>query len=263
MKIKKTLKIMLLTTLLSYGGFGFAQDETKPFTPAQEAALNTFVEHYIMSHPYLLKQMADNYAKAAEQTKVDEQKKLINDLKEPIFNSKTSPVLGNPKGTITLVEFEDYQCINCQHMYPVVQSLIAHNPDLKVIIKEFPIFGDASSYAAKKALTYGFTGDYLKIHSALFESGIPEGQLTQDAVNQLINKAGLANKAIPKHAELLANNEIEQNASLAKQLSIPGTPAFIILKTPEPKKTIEQVKMLAGATSEGNLQNIINSFKGK
>jgi protein-disulfide isomerase len=46
----------------------------------------------------------------------------------------------------------DYQCGYCKEMSHILKDLIHQNPDCKVVIKEFPIFGENSEYAALAAI---------------------------------------------------------------------------------------------------------------
>src|SRR5690606_21617073 len=83
-----------------------------------------------------------------------------------------SPVLGNPKGNVILVEFLDYQCGHCKSMSPVVSELIKSNKDLRVVIKELPIFGPSSNFAALAAIASTKQGQdkFQAFHKALFEA---------------------------------------------------------------------------------------------
>jgi protein-disulfide isomerase len=61
-------------------------------------------------------------------------------------------LLGNPDGQTTVVEFFDYNCSFCKRNHTEVAKLIQTNPDVRVVIKEFPILGAGSLFTAKAAL---------------------------------------------------------------------------------------------------------------
>ena len=84
---------------------------------------------------------------AAKQAQTD----AISSNKDLIFSSSREVVLGNPKGDVTLVEFFDYNCAYCKRAHADMKRLIADDPNLRVVLKEFPILGDGSVQAAQIA----------------------------------------------------------------------------------------------------------------
>ena len=73
-------------------------------------------------------------------------------LRTALERDPTAPVLGNPKGDITLSEFFDYNCPYCKTVMPMMQRLIAADPGLRVVFREWPVFGEGSDFAARAAL---------------------------------------------------------------------------------------------------------------
>src|SRR5690606_6348306 len=71
-----------------------------------------------------------------------------------LFESERQVVIGNPEGTVTLVEFFDYNCTFCRGAVPDLLTLIAQNPDLRVVLKEFPILGRGSVEAAEVSIAF-------------------------------------------------------------------------------------------------------------
>ena len=63
-----------------------------------------------------------------------------------------APVLGNPAGDVTLVEFFDYRCPYCRQVAPWLQTLIEEDRGVRIVQKEFPILGPASVYAVHVAI---------------------------------------------------------------------------------------------------------------
>ncbi len=78
-------------------------------------------------------------------------RKIIIANNSMIFDGN-SPVVGNKKSNITLVEFFDYQCVHCRRMAPIIKELMQQDPQLRVVYKEFPIFGKGSVFASTAAL---------------------------------------------------------------------------------------------------------------
>ena len=143
-----------------------------------------------------------------------------------IFDDPSTPVGGNPKGDVTIVEFFDYRCPYCKQVQPSLQSLLQQDPKLRLVYKEFPILGPASATAAHAALAAQRQGKYDAFHTAMMAS---RGPITDSTVFQVAASVGLdvdqlkRDMAAPEIAQAL-----KDNLALADVLDIHGTPAFII-----------------------------------
>lgn len=84
-----------------------------------------------------------------------------------IERDPNAPVLGNPDGDVTVVEFFDYNCPYCRRAAPEVDALIAADPNIRLVYREWPILGDGSVYAARAALAARKQGKYGEFHKAM------------------------------------------------------------------------------------------------
>ena len=50
-----------------------------------------------------------------------------------------SPVLGDPKASITIVEFADFECPVCRNLHDALRSILPNYPQVKLIFKDFPL----------------------------------------------------------------------------------------------------------------------------
>lgn len=134
-------------------------------------------------------------------------------------------VLGNPNGSITLVEFTDYACTYCRQSLPDVARLIAANPDLKVVIREYPILTAESADAARMALAAAQQGKFAQFHDAMFAAG----QVTPATIEAAATSAGV-NLATARQAIESGRYEshLQNTMFLAQNLGISGTPAWIV-----------------------------------
>ena len=107
-------------------------------TPSDQAAIEEIVRNYILEHPEILPQ-------AMERLQARENGKQVASAGDALSTPFPGAVLGNPNGSVTLVEFTDYACGYCRTSVPEVEALIAANPDLKVVIRELPILSPASA----------------------------------------------------------------------------------------------------------------------
>ena len=123
------------------------------------------------------------------------------------------------------MEFTDYACGYCRGSVPDVKKLIAANPDLRVVIKEFPILRPESADAARMALAAAQQGKYAAFHDAMFELGTPNA----DTIAAAARTAGLdmarAQKAIDAGT---FDPFLRENHELASALGIGGTPGWIV-----------------------------------
>lgn len=132
-------------------------------------------------------------------------------------------VLGNPKGTRTLVKFTDYGCSFCRSSVADVAKLIAADPALRVVIREWPIF-DGSEDAARMALAAARQGKYPAFYKAMFSGG----QTSPAAVERAARAAGLdMAKARTDAASDAVAAELAQNMQLARSLGFTGTPSWV------------------------------------
>lgn len=137
-----------------------------------------------------------------------------------------------PKGyDVTIVEYLDYQCPSCRASHEPLKQLVAKDKKVRVIFRDWPVFGRASEKAALIAIASKFQGKYLAVHDALLNTPRP---LTDAKIEAAAKKAGAdwarIQKDIAAHSEdiedLLARND-EQ----AQLLGLEGTPGFIIGST--------------------------------
>lgn len=226
------------------------------FNDIQREEFGEAARDYLLAHPDILLQVSEKL-EAQQQSAANRtvQTALTTQpaLQATLLHDPATPVI-HPDGTVTVVQFFDYQCIWCARMAPVVADFVRDNPDLRFVFKEFPIFGSRwpmSVQAARTGLTLWQLkgGDaYLAYHNAVFASGENEGRLSQPTVNAALAAAGAAPMTLLPETDktLLATRE------LAQQLNISGTPAFIVM--PIHNAQAEQVTPLYGAVDAKTLQ---------
>lgn len=167
------------------------------------------------------------------------------------------PVVGNPNGKVTIVEFFDYQCGHCVSMAPVMSAIIKANPDVRVVYKELPIRGSNSQFASRAALAAKKQGKYYALSHAMLVTNEP---LNETTVMELAKKAGLNITKLKKDMnDKSITNQIDANMKLAQDLQISGTPAFFIGRTDATSS--DEVVFRLGEMSQRELQDVINKIK--
>ena len=197
------------------------------FTPAQQVAIESIIHDYLIAHPEVLLEAGQALQMKQEQMMQEKATKVIPTVATSLLHDPTSPVLGNPKGTVSVVEFFDYQCPHCKAMEPEIKTLLQQNKNVRFVAKELPIFGADSEFAAKAALAAQRQGKFEAFNAALLNAqGRLPSQTTLDIAKSLgveVNRLQ-ADMNLPEYTK-----ELEANASLANQLGIAGTPAFIVI----------------------------------
>jgi len=146
--------------------------------------------------------------------------------RDSIFNDPADPVIGNPRGKIKVVEFLDYLCAYCRAASPQVKDFLAANPDVQLIVKEYPVVHPPASVGlAHIGMAVAKSGHYEEIHYALLNNG-----LQNDAdIDVVLRQQGLDPAAVRNDAKADAVGEhIAKTVDLGANLGINGTPTFIV-----------------------------------
>lgn len=213
-------------------------------SPAQKTEFEQLVHDYLLEHPEILRDMADKLDVNDKLAASTARKTTLASQAKDIFHNPIDAVVGNPKGDVTVVEFMDYNCGWCKKSVKEMQALVATDKNVRVVMKEFPIFGEGSEYAARAALASVKQGKYWELHQAMFAS---EGKVTPEVVDQIAQELGLdvaKMKIDMKVADIDAT--IRKNQALAQSLALTGTPGFII-----------DDKVIPGYTELANLQSML------
>lgn len=196
------------------------------FNDAQKAEIGEIVREYLMENPEVLLDVSKALEAKQQQAEAEQRTQVLQSSADQIFRSPGDFVAGNPKGDVTIVEFFDYNCGWCKKGFPEVVNLIEKDKNLRVVLKEFPIFGGDSDYAAMAAIASRKQNKYWELHQALFSH---EGKITQAVVDELAAKQGLdMEKLKADMKDPAVAQELAATHALAQSLSINGTPAFIV-----------------------------------
>lgn len=257
------MKKHILTTILTLILTGHAFGAEAPFSAAQKMQIGEVAAGYLREHPEILIEMSQKLQAQAQNKQMASAAGAALENQDTLLNDPTSPVL-HPQGDVAVIQFFDYQCIYCAKVAPTVEQFISHNPDVRFIYKEWPIFGSrwpASNQAAKIGLSLYKTGGaevYHRYHAALYATGHNEGKLLDADIREAAVKAGVT--STPKAEVEAMGAVLEANNALAKRLGIQGTPAFFVI--PVKGATADNVSVIPGATSLEALQAAVAKARG-
>jgi protein-disulfide isomerase len=224
MSLRRTLLLLLPIAALALFPVGGRAAEA--LTQAQTDQVNKLIHDYFMNNP---KALIDAIEHAEASMKEDEQgqaKVALQSHREELEHDPTSPVLGNPKGDVTIVEFFDYRCPYCKVTAPTLQTLLGQDTKIRLVMKEFPILGKESVFASRIALAVKKHGKYPEFYQAMFalKTKVDDAQTLE-----VVTSLGLDPAQIKKESEGSDIDAIiKNNYDLAKQLNLSGTPAFVI-----------------------------------
>ncbi|MGL4251906.1 MAG: DsbA family protein [Aeromonas sp.] len=186
------------------------------------------VRDYLVKNPEILVEMSNALRAKQESQQAESDKALIKAHAQQLYGNK-DPEAGNPKGTLTIVEFFDYNCGYCKRAHPLVKQLMAEDKDIRYIYKQFPILSESSYFAARAALAVqlGQPDKYEAFHEKLYSH---QGPLSDEAqVKQIAEAAGVDwSKVKAKLKDGAIDQNLGTNRELAGAMAISGTPAFII-----------------------------------
>jgi protein-disulfide isomerase len=145
---------------------------------------------------------------------------------DALADNPGSPVLANPQGDVTIVEFFDYTCPYCKAAEPRLMRLVDGNKRIKLVTKEFPILTRVSMIASRMALAAAKQGKYRAFHLAMMHRdgmwGEAEVMETAKAVGVDVNRARRDMYAPDVTDEIIAN------FNLARGIRVFQTPAYIV-----------------------------------
>lgn len=194
--------------------------------PDQRRAIEAVVHDYLLQHPdVLIEALQSAEAKLKSETR-DKARQALAARHHEIFDDPRTPVGGNPKGDVTLVEFFDYRCPYCKKVQPSLEKLLVEDKKLRVAYKEFPILGPVSVVAAHAALAAHRQGRYQVFHEAMMAA---TGEITDDTVYKVAGSVGLDLDRLRRDmAAPQIDAVLKANLALANALDIHGTPTFVI-----------------------------------
>lgn len=233
------ITVMILPSSKSFAG-SLSIEQRKEF--------GAVIRDYLIKNPVVIREAMEALRAQDEVAKQARAAAALDDYKEELFWDKTSPVGGNPKGDVTVVEFFDYICGYCKRVASTLKAVMKKDPNLRVVYKEFAILGPESIAAAKAALAARKQSKYLEFHN-----GLMAGQTDEDSIAALANSLGMDYSQLRKDmTDPQITETLKKNYQLANALGIKGTPAFVVGK-----------RLVSGAIDEVMMTQIIKEERAK
>lgn len=223
------------------------------FSSVQRSEIETIVREYLIAHPEVLQEAMAEFEKRQAAAEVEKHKGAIKENATALFSSARQVTLGNPNGNVTFVEFFDYNCGYCKRAMDDMMTLLKNDPNLKIVLKEFPVLGPGSVEAAQVAVAVRMqdkTGGkkYLEFHQKLLGG---RGQADRARALAVAKEVGMNMAQIEKDMQSPeVNATLQESFKLAETLGLNGTPSYVISD-----------KVIVGAVGLPSLQEGINTAR--
>ncbi|WP_157098869.1 DsbA family protein [Novosphingobium rosa] len=146
----------------------------------------------------------------------------------------------------TIIIFSDYQCPYCHQIHPTLEKLLREDRKLRIVYRDWPIFGAVSTEAARAAMASRYQGKHAAFNDALLST---KGRLSSEGIRQAAASAGVdwarLQADLARHRTEI-NGAIARTDHYARIIGLSGTPALIV-----------DSYLLPGAVSEETLKEAV------
>jgi protein-disulfide isomerase len=200
------------------------------FSADQREEIGKIIKDYLLAHPEVMQDVMTELEKRQQAADVEKHRTAIVENKATLFSSPHQVVLGNPQGSVTMVEFFDYNCGYCKRAMTDMLTLIKTDGNLKFVLKEFPVLGEGSVEAARVAVAARMqdaTGKkYAEFHQKLLGS---RGGADKTRALAVAKEVGFDMSRLERD---MGSDEVKQtideNMKLAEALGVSGTPSYVV-----------------------------------
>jgi len=233
-------------------GTPFASFAAEPLSDAQKTEVEQVLRAYLLKNPEIIVEAINELQRREKASAAQHQRTALKSMSNELSANPNDPVMGNPNGDVTMIEFSDYRCPYCKRVFDDVENLVKEDGNIRYILKEFPILGDDSVYASRAAMAVWLhqRDKYKALHTAMMKN---RGALSNDKVVELAKGVGIDTDALSGQ---MKDPMIEQTFAAthrqAQALGITGTPAFIVGEN-----------LVPGAISLDGMKKMVDAARGK
>jgi protein-disulfide isomerase len=200
------------------------------FSSDQRQEIEGIVKSYLLAHPEVMQDVMAELDKRQQAAEAEKHRAAITENKAALYSSPHEVVLGNPQGNVTMVEFFDYNCGFCKRALPDMMTLLKTNPNLKFVLKEFPVLGEGSVEAAHVAVAarmQDVTGKkYIEFHQKLLGG---RGMADKTRALAVAKEVGFDMARIEKDMNSSeVKKTIDEDMKLADAIGVSGTPSYVV-----------------------------------
>ncbi len=221
--------IAVILAVVAFGARHKIKAELRELVVMDKDQIEKIVQDYINQNPKVIIASIQEMQKRDYEEMVKQAQAKIHDNKDALQgkNSQVSPFSGNKDGDVVIVTFLDYRCGHCKRSNNDLKELVKKDTNVKIIFKELPVLGPQSQKLARMALAVYLIDNskYIDFHNALMEAS----ELDDKAIEAILKQMNLDSKKVSDMMQdTRVLKELENVSTLAGQLNVRGTPAFII-----------------------------------
>lgn len=217
------MRLILTACLSLLCTFGLARPGAADLSAAEVKKLAL---EAILENPEIIRQAIDLLRQNEEASATMQAQALLQSERDRLERDPNAPVLGNLNGDVTIIEFFDYNCPYCKRATAELNTLLAQDTGVRVVLREWPILGEASVYATRASLASRNQGKYGEFHQALMAA---KGRLAPANVMAIAQTVGLDTQRLKVDLQAPEiDQHIETSMQLARALNFSGTPAYVI-----------------------------------
>lgn len=214
------MKKLLISTAMLVIPFMAVADELT------EDRIKELVLEAIRENPGIVFEAAQLFEEQQQASQALVAAQVLATERDALERDPNAPVLGNPEGDVTVVEFFDYNCPYCRRVKPHMEALLAADPNVRVVYREWPILGEGSVFAARAALASRNQGKYDEFHWAMM--GL-NGRAEEATVIRAAEEIGLNIAQLRRDMTAPEIDEhIQTSMRLSRAIGFSGTPSFVI-----------------------------------
>ena len=227
--IRRVLKSLTCAAVLLVGSAAVADPtDVQDMSEADRAAFRNEMRAYLLENPEVIMEAIQILEQRRQLAAQQADRDIVLANAQALYQDGFSYVGGNPEGDVTVVEFLDYRCGFCKRAHPMVEELLDRDPNVRLIVKEFPILGPNSVIAGKMALA-ALDIDPTKYSELNDELMIYQGNLTEQVAYRIAGELGYDIAALKERANSPEiDDRLQRNYQLAQSLGVQGTPAFVV-----------------------------------
>lgn len=220
---------MAIAVTLLAGSISAGHAQDLAFDERQKGSIEQIVKDYLLRNPEVVQDAIEELERRQQVAQRAASALALKEERASLTSSPHDVVIGNPSGDVTLVEFFDYNCGYCKRAKGDVDALIKADPQLRVVLKEYPVLGPESAEASRLAVAAKaqLSPEQARtFHNRLMETS---GRVNGERVLAVARELGLDLERLRREAQQPSiGNVLQENARLGERLGITGTPAFVL-----------------------------------
>lgn len=188
--------------------------------------IETIIHDYLMENPEVILEAVNRLQQRDEIEAERLAQAFLEENRDAIITSPGAFIAGNPNGDVTIVEFFDYHCGYCKKSLAGLMKTVKDDKNIRLVLREFPVLGPDSHFAAKAALAAIEQDKYMELHLKMMKA---KGKLTRSRIETMVISVGMdLNRFNEAVSSPDYENQIQANLKLARGLGINGTPSFVL-----------------------------------